>query len=80
MRGSDFQSTLRCLLPVKCMQLTWGLQGQPFLTQEMVTVSFENEQKKCVFGYVPDGFVVFIVTAFCLSVFGLSNALFCKGF
>lgn len=42
-----------------------GLEGQPFLTQEMVTMSFENEWKKYIFGYVPNSFVVFIVAVFC---------------
>lgn len=43
-----------------------GLKGQPFLTQELVAVAFENEWKKCMFGHVPDGFVVFVVdVSFC---------------
>lgn len=39
-------------------------RGQPFLTQELETVAFENEWKKYTFGHVPDGFVVFIVNVF----------------
>lgn len=63
-QGIWFPVNTKLLIPSE-IHGQWGLKGQPFLTQEMVTMSFENEWKKYVFGCVPNGFLVFIVAVFC---------------
>lgn len=64
--GIWFPVNAELFIPIEMHAADWrGLDGQPFFTQEIVTVSFKNEWKKYVFKYVPNGFVVFIVAAFC---------------